>query len=144
MRRILICIFITLSPFAALAQDAPKGDLFDAAHRQQIYESQKKSELEGIGWTLIFPGFGNFYTEQYVTGVVVGMGAVFGFTALIFGLTTDQDDWKVIGAVLGGSMYVVGGTTSVFGVRDYNAELRRALKVSYIERAPGLNLAFQF
>ena len=144
MRHTLICLLIALSPTVALAQDAPQGQLFDTAHRRQIYDAQKKSELAAMGYTLIYPGLGNYYAEQYVTGTVVGMGMVFGLTCLIFGLTTEQNDWTAIGAVLGGSMYVTGGVTSYFGVHDYNAELKRALKVAQVDRAPGLTLAIRF
>ncbi|MEZ4461720.1 MAG: hypothetical protein R3E66_18760 [bacterium] len=144
MRHTLICLLIALSPTVALAQEAPKGQLFDTAHRQKIYDAQKKSELAAIGYTLIYPGLGNYYAEQYVTGTVVGMGMVFGVTCLVFGLTTDQSDWATIGAVLGGSMYAVGGVTSYFGVSDYNSELKRALKVADMDRAPGLVLAIRF
>lgn len=147
--RFLIFVLISL-PFTAFAQDTThkrtveNGEFFDASHRSEIYQKSKKSEAKAIGYTLIFPGLGNYYAQQYVTGTVVGMGVVFGVTALVFGLTTDQADWTVSGAVLGGSMYLVGATTSFVGVRDYNSDLRRALKVADLERAPGLQIAFSF
>ena len=147
--RFLIFLLIFL-PFTAFAQDTThertveNGEFFDASHRSEIYNKSKKSGAKAIGYTLIFPGVGNYYAQQYVTGTVVGMGVVFGMTALIFGLTTDQSEWVATGAVLGGSMYVVGGVTSYVGVQDYNADLRRALKVSDLERAPGLQIAVNF
>ena len=147
--RFLIFILVFL-PWTAFAQEpshkrtVENGEFFNASHRSEIYEKSKKSELSAVGYTLVFPGLGNFYAHQYVTGTVVGMGVVFGITALVFGLTTDQSDWTATGAVLGGSMYLVGGVTSVVGVQDYNSDLRRALKVSDLERAPGLRIAFQF
>ncbi len=144
-------IFVLLFfPCTAFAQDTPhkrtvaNGEFFDASHRSEIYEKSKKNELKAVGYTLIFPGFGNYYAQQYVTGTVVGMGMVFGLTAMIFGLSTDQSDWTITGLVLGGSMYVVGGVTSYMGVQDYNTDLRRALKVADLERAPGLQVAIQF
>jgi hypothetical protein len=147
--RFLIFVLVFL-PFTAFAQDSTpqrtveNGEFFNAAHRSEIYEKSKKSELSAVGYTLMFPGFGNYYAQQYVTGTVVGMGMVFGLTALVFGLSTDQSDWTATGLVIGGSMYIIGGTTSVLGVQDYNADLKRALKVSNLGRAPGLKIAFQF
>lgn len=147
--RFLIFILIFL-PFTALAQEPTQkrtvenGEFFNAEHRSEIYEKSKKSEMTAVGYTLVFPGLGNYYAQQYVTGTVVGMGLVFGLTAFVFGLTTDQNDWMATGAVLGGSMYIVGGVTSVIGVRDYNSDLRRALKVSDLGRAPGVGIAFHF
>lgn len=130
--------------FAAEPAGSQAPGFFDEAHRRQLYEQTRKSEWKAIGYSLVLPGLGNFYAEQYVTGTVVGMGMVFGITALIFGQTTDQSEWTWLGLGLGGSMYVVGATTSYFGVVDYNHELRRALKVSELERAPGLQLSLSF
>lgn len=147
--RFLIFILVLL-PVTAFAQETPhertvaNGEFFNASHRSEIYEKSKKSELTAVGYTLILPGLGNYYAQQYVTGTVVGMGMVFGITAMVFGLSTDQSDWTATGGVLVGSMYVVGGVTSFVGVQDYNTDLRRALKVSDLERAPSLQVAFRF
>lgn len=147
MRRAWVTAMLLAWPtsgFAAEPAVEPASGFFNEAHRQQLYDQTKKSEWTAIGYSLAFPGLGNFYAEQYVTGTVVGMGMVFGITALVFGQTTDQSEWTWLGLGLGGSMYVVGATTSYFGVVDYNHELRRALKVSELERAPGLQLSLSF
>jgi hypothetical protein len=109
-----------------------------------MYEQSRLHESTAILWTLAFPGLGNIYAQDYLTGAILGMVMVFGTTILIYGVTTDQSDIIGIGGFGCGAAYLTGGITSVLSVRDFNQELRRGLKVQNPGHSPGLALKFSF
>lgn len=129
-----------LSPLAVVAQTTPTQQTGAAAydeyfmspeHRQKIYEENRKKPATAVGYTLLLPGLGNIYAEQYLLAGVGFVLMVFAGTLVGYGLSTKQPKIIVIGAITAGSAYGVGATTSLIGVSDYNRKLRQGLKVEH-------------
>lgn len=145
----LLCALAILWPSLALATEPvdPKGDFFTVDHRWEIYDKTKKSSGTAVLCTLAFPGVGNLYAEQYFVGAAFVAVGVFSLIFVTFGLTTNQDDLIVFGAVTGGSAYIASGITAALGAQSHNEQLRRALALPE-ERAAlesrGVTLTFAF
>lgn len=132
---------------AQVPQRTTSGEqYFSQKHRQRLYEESKKSELHAILWTLALPPLGDIYAEEYFWAGITGIFMVFAATFVGFALTTGQDTFLIWGAVTAGVSYTTAGVTSVMGVRSYNHELQRALKVGLAnpEDARGISLSFSW
>lgn len=140
---VAMALGLTLAPLAPLAAQE-KHEFFGPEHRRQIYESNKKSHVEATLWTAVFPGLGNFYAESYLLGGIFGMVMVFGTTIFAYGVATDQSDIMLWGGIGMGGAYLGSGITANFAVMDFNAELRRGLKVGEFEPASGPVLSIRF
>lgn len=137
---LLLCV-VLICPSVGVAQTP---EFFGEEHRKSIYEASRKTHTSATLWTLVFPGFGNIYAEDYLTGGIVGMLMVFSATIFAYGLLTDQSDILLAGGLGAAGAYVGGGVTANFAVYDYNQELRRGLKVEALKASPGLALRFSF
>ncbi len=117
----------------AFADDTPseppptEARAFDAEHRQQIYESSKRSPTRAALYSAALPGMGNFYAEQPAFGVISLMALSFSAVFIGFALANDNDDAGRIGVVLAGATWVGSTTTAALGVRSHNRQLRRNL-----------------
>ncbi|RAL22113.1 hypothetical protein DL240_09670 [Lujinxingia litoralis] len=122
------------APEPAAAADAPRSTFFNADHRRRIYEESKLSHTRAALYTLLLPGLGNFYVEQYALGTVALSLMVFGGLFIGYGLLLDRGDLIGLGAGVAGVAYGGGLLTSYQGVRRYNLQLQQSLQ---LERAAG-------
>lgn len=116
------------SPEEAERQDTTRS-FMDLTQRRELYEVQKKSHLKAAGLSLLVPGLGNVYTEQYFIAAIAMSLGVFALVFAGYALTTDQPEFFIWSAVTAGVAYGTGITTSLFGVTAYNRDLRIRLKV---------------
>ena len=117
----------------------------DEAHRTELYDEGKRSRLEAVGWSLLLPGAGNIYAEQYFVAGAILTAVGFSLTFLGFGLATDQDKFLIYAAIGGGASYATGIATSVLAVDAYNDNLAQALKVeASLEQAPTFGWSWRF
>ncbi|RDV38121.1 hypothetical protein DV096_09915 [Bradymonadaceae bacterium TMQ3] len=113
----------------------PRSTFFDANHRQRIYEQGRLSHIRAALYTLLLPGLGNFYVEQYMLGTVAMSLTVFAGIFLAYGLSLSRNDLVGLGAGVAGLAYGGGLITSYQGVRRYNLQLQQSLQ---LDRASAL------
>ncbi len=109
--------------------EADDGEYFGEEHRVRIYESRKKSAAKAALLTLALPGFGNIYAEQYFVAGVAFTMMTFSALFLVYGITTKQPRILNTGIGFAVGTYLGAGALAIYGVSDYNQELRQALKV---------------
>jgi TM2 domain-containing membrane protein YozV len=102
---------------------------FSQADRRRMYEQSKLSYGSAALWSLVFPGFGNFYAEDVFVGVLSMCAMGFGLIFIGYGFATNQNGYTTVGGVVSGLSYGLGMTTSLLAVRRHNDELRRNLNV---------------
>lgn len=148
---ILFLVFSSLlSAAPAFAEDAavPTREVFSQEHRHEIYDAKKKSHTAAAVYSFVFPGFGNFYAEQYFLGGVNAMVGIFGLTFLTYGLVSDQSEFLWLSAGFLTISYLEGLAFALYGVSDYNTELRRGLRINekrtHVGSAPGFAVAIRF
>lgn len=137
----LIAFACTFAPSGVVAQTAPPqqsvvpapspyDDYFmSLEHRQKIYDENRRRPGKAVLYTLLLPGAGNFYAEQYLIGGVAVVLLVFAGTFVGYGLANNQPRVVLIGGVTAGLAYGGGMATSLYGVSQYNMRLRQGLKV---------------
>ncbi len=140
---VLLALACALSPTVVVAQQSEAqqtseettdeglyGEYFMSdEHRREIYEQNRKSAGKAVLWTLLFPGLGNIYAQQYLLAGMAIIFMVFAGTFVGYGLSTRQPKIIVLGGITAGIAYGGGAATAIIGVSKYNAELRRGLKV---------------
>lgn len=145
---LLMVATCALAPTAVVAQQSEpeqtaepssEDEIYDAyfmspEHRQEIYEQNRKSSTRAILWTALFPGLGNIYAEQYLLAGMAIVFMTFAGTFVGYGLSTRQPKIITLGAITAAIAYGGGGVTSVIGVSQFNAKLRRGLKVDRAQR----------
>lgn len=148
----------TAAPDAHAQQDAveepaeePTSTFFDANHRQRIYEQGRLSHTRAALYSLLLPGLGNFYVEQYMLGTVAMSLTVFAAIFIAYGLGLSRGDLVGLGAGVAGVAYGGGLITSYQGVRRYNLQLQQSLQLdraaAHTPSAPrtwGLSLSVNF
>ena len=112
---------------APSSEQPADGQLFNEAHRKQIYRRSRLSTTTAVLYNLALPGLGNVYAEQYFMAGLAFSLMVFAGVFVSYGLVTRQSEMLWIGAGTAGIAYPTSIITSVVGVRDYNAELRQGL-----------------
>jgi hypothetical protein len=111
------------------AEDS-EHDFFGEQHRRELYREGRLHYSSAALRTALLPGLGNFYAEQYLLG---GLNAsLMGFAVVVipYGLATDQPIFIWGGAGIAGTAYISGFITSAIGVKRYNRQLRRRLRLS--------------
>lgn len=98
-------------------------------HRRHLYREGRLNYGRAALWTALFPGLGNFYTEQYFLGGLFASLMGFAGFFLAYGLVTQQPGFNWAAAGIAGGSYVGGWTTTYVGVRNYNRRLRRSLRI---------------
>ena len=140
---------VVLAP-AAQAQHspspAPKAQTFTLEDRKAFYEDAKLDVSTAVVRTLILPGLGNFYAEQYFTGVLMMSAFTVGVLSLIYGVANDLTDANLIGGLFILGSYSVGIGLSYYGVEAYNDDLMRRynLKTSGLDQPRTLNVTMRF
>lgn len=131
--------------------DSTESTFFDADHRRRIYEQGRLSHTRAALYTLLLPGLGNFYVEQYMLGTVAMSLTVFAAIFLAYGISLSRSDLVGLGAGVAGLAYGGGLITSYQGVRRYNLQLQQSLQLdrasAHIPSAPrtwGLSLSVNF
>lgn len=130
--------------------DVGDEDFLSLEHRRQLYREGRLDYGRAALWTALFPGFGNFYAEQYFLGGLFASLMGFAGFFLAYGLVTRQPgfNWAAVG--LAGASYAGGFSTSYIGVRNYNRRLRRSLRIEEASaslprpRFRGVTLSFRF
>ena len=138
----LIAAAITLgcvvAPGALVAQSAPtqqsSSEVYDdyfmsPEHRRAIYEESRKKPQKAVLYSLLLPGVGNVYAEQYLLAGLSFVLVVFAGTFIGYGIANDQPRIIAIGGVTAALAYGGGVATSLLGVSDHNRKLRQGLKV---------------
>jgi len=140
----LLCLTLAVScalgPRVVVAQPAQpvqeeesaqtEADYFmSLEHRQKIYQQKRKRPGRAVALSLLLPGLGNLYAEQFLVGGLAFIFLAFSAVFLSYGIVTSQPRILRTGLILGGGTYVGALTASLFGVSDYNRELRQGLKV---------------
>lgn len=118
----------------ALSDDELSDD-FGLAHRRRIYESSRLETSRALMYSAALPGLGNFYAEQYAVGTVSMMALAFSAMFIGFGLVNSHSGVTQLGLVSTGVTYVTSGAFAYYGVRRYNANLRRSLHIDDPESA---------
>lgn len=135
---IAVAIACALAPLAVVAQTPPPQQSAVSAyddyfmsdeHRQKIYEENRQRPHKAVLYTLLLPGLGNVYAEQYLLAGLSFIFAVFAATFIGYGAVNSQPRIIAIGGVVAGVAYGGGIATSLIGVSDNNRRLRRGLKV---------------
>ena len=142
-RFVAVCMITLIMGLTPLSY-AAEPQVFDDAHRREIYEANRKSVATALGYTLLFPPLGDFYAEEYAWGAISGVLLAFTLIFAGYGFSSDQPRFYGWAAVSGASAYILAGTTAYFGVQAYNADLRQGLKVQAQHRAPGLTVSFSW
>lgn len=132
--------------------ESNQGQLFNEAHRKQIYRRSRLSTTTAVLYNLALPGLGNVYAEQYFTAGLAFSLMVFAAVFVSYGLVTRQTEMLWIGAGTAAIAYPTSIVTSIFGVREYNTKLRQGLKLDpsqvstpfELPRAPGVQLRWRF
>lgn len=116
------------------------------AHRQEIYEANRKRGGRAVLLTLAFPGLGNIYAEQFVIAGLAFVAMTFATVFVSYGLVTKQHGIAVTGLIVAGGAYGGGIATSIAGVNRFNRLLREGLKIEQARAAPafGPTLSFRF
>lgn len=124
----------------------PKAQTFTLEDRKSFYEDAKLDVSTAVVRTLILPGLGNFYAEQYFTGVLVMSAFTLGVLSLIYGVANDLTDANLIGGLFIFGSYGAGIGMSYYGVEAYNEDLRRRynLQTSGMETPRTLNVTMRF
>ncbi|TXD37396.1 hypothetical protein FRC96_08245 [Lujinxingia vulgaris] len=146
---------VVASPAGVNEQAAPsestESTFFDADHRRRIYEQGRLSHTRAALYSLLLPGLGNFYVEQYMLGTVAMSLTVFAAIFLAYGISLSRSDLVGLGAGVAGLAYGGGLITSYQGVRRYNLQLQQSLQLdraaAHIPSAPrtwGLSLSVNF
>ncbi|MFB6350905.1 MAG: hypothetical protein ABEN55_23775 [Bradymonadaceae bacterium] len=102
---------------------------FDETHRHKLYRKGKLDYGTAALRTALFPALGNFYARQYFIG---GINAtLMAFTAVLipYGVATFQPAFTWAGVGVAGAAYTSGFITSAIGVRRYNQQLKRRLRL---------------
>lgn len=120
-----------------------KSTFMDDEHREEIYDERKKSEIAAVVYSLVLPGLGNFYTDQYFVGALFMSALVFAGFFAAYGFSSDQPEYYVGAGLLAGGAYIASPITAFFSARSHNENLRRALKVSLGVRGRGV-VGFSF
>ncbi len=126
---------------------APEFEFFSSNHRQQIYEQSRLQHSTAALRSLLLPGLGNIYAEQYLFAGIAFTAVAFSAVFISFGLVSDRSDVAWAGAGLLGATYAASIGTSLYGVSQYNEQLRQGLKITAAPPPPtpyGLTLSFQF
>jgi hypothetical protein len=103
---------------------------FSLASRRQIYEQTKKSPSKALLLSLITPGLGNIYVEQYAGAVVAVSVFTFGLVGGAYGVVTDQRFFQVAGGTAMGTSLIGGATYAAIGAGTYNDQLKRRYRLS--------------
>lgn len=102
---------------------------FGPEHRQQIYGESKLSYGRAVGYSLLLPGAGNVYAEQYFTAGLHFSALLFSLVFMGYGLTTSQSHLVLGGGLLWGGAMLTSSVSGSVGVARYNERLRRQLRV---------------
>lgn len=118
----------------------------DQEQRQGIYDQEKKDVLAGVGYSLLLPGLGNLYAEQYFIGALVLSLMGFALTFAGYAIATDQSEFFIWSGVTAGVAYATGITTSIIGVNRYNQNLHDRLNLGRVPtpQAPTVSIQFRF
>ena len=138
----LIATLLAAGPNPAFGQQAidtaqtskPSSDAYDEyfmsdEHRRKIYDTNRKRPSKAVLYSLLLPGMGNIYAEQYLIAGIEFVLVVFAGTFVAYGASTSQPRIMVLGGVTAGLAYGSGIATSVVGVNQHNRKLRQGLKV---------------
>ena len=130
----------------ASEQAAADAYFMSDAHRQEIYEANRKQGGRAVLLTLAFPGLGNIYAEQFLIAGLAFVAMTFATVFVSYGLVTKQHGIAVTGLIVAGGAYGGGIATSIAGVNRYNRLLREGLKIEQSSLAPALvpTLSFRF
>jgi hypothetical protein len=125
---------------------APKAVPFDLADREGIYDEGKLSYGASIGYNLILPGLGNLYVDQFFTAGAVLGALMFSGILIGYGATNDQDRYTRAGLGVAAVAYSSSITMGLWGVSQYNRDLRSSLKIYEFAPIPptGLSLTLTF
>ena len=125
----------------------PKRQFFSLEHREQIYEESRLQHSTATLRSLLLPGLGNIYVEQYFIAGLAFTAIAFSAIFVGFGLTSDRPDVAWAGLGLAGVTYAGSIGTSLYGVSQYNQQLRQSLKIGQAAPIPtphGITLTFNF
>jgi hypothetical protein len=117
------------SPNQAAAQPDDGEEFFGDSHRRRIYEQSQLSTTRATLYNLALPGLGNVYAEQYFYGGIAFSLMVFTLVFVGYGFSTEQPQFLWFGATTAAVAYTGSIATSIYGVHDYNEELRQGLKL---------------
>lgn len=134
------------------AEPAADEEFFGEAHRRRIYEQSQLSTTRAVLYNLALPGLGNVYAEQYFYAGIAFTLMVFTLVFEGYGLVTEQPQFLWMGGATALVAYSGSIATSIFGVRDYNRELREGLKLDDsvaqgpwgLPKARTIDFAFRF
>ena len=110
------------------AAEAPSD--FRESHRRALYEQSELSTTGAVWRSLLLPGLGNIYADDWFGGVITMSIFGFGLTSILFAAHTDQPDFYWIGGTLAGGAYIAGTTLSILQVEQYNRLERERLNLA--------------
>lgn len=130
---------------------APECDEKSDLERTRLYDQMALDYGRALGYSLLFPGLGNIYVEQYVLAGISFSLMAFSVVFAGYGLTTGQMRFTRGGVFLAGGVYAGASASSLLGVAHYNRRLRRELGVegsngrrTPINRSAAIGLRIRF
>lgn len=118
-----------------------KNNFMNLEHRKEIFEDSKLSVTRAVGYSLLLPGLGNFYTEEYFAGALAMSAMVFALVFAGYGYTTDQPSYYLGAGILAGSSYIGSTAFAYYSAKEYNENLGRALKITITPRKASMFLS---
>jgi hypothetical protein len=92
-----------------------------------LYRQSRLSPWAAAGWTLLVPGLGNLYAEQYLLAGLGFVSFTFSGSFLTYGYVADNLPFRLLGFSFAALAYGGGVATSLVGVRRYNRYRRQSL-----------------
>ncbi len=121
-----------------------QGQPFDESDRQAIYEEGRLSHAASVGYNLLLPGLGNLYAQQFFTAGVLWGTLMFSGILVGYGMVNDRNGYTYTGLGVGAATYSASFALGVWGVSDYNRNLRSSLKIHEFAPPKGLTMTLEF
>ncbi len=117
----------TVEPPTSDDSSADTSDRFSLEHRRDLYRQSRLSPWAAAGWTMLLPGLGNLYAEQYLLAGLGFVSVTFSGSFLAYGYAVDNLALRALGFSFAGIAYGGGLGTSIAGVHRYNRQRRQSL-----------------
>lgn len=117
----------SVEPPASGDEQSTDTNRFSLEHRRELYRQSRLSPWAAAGWTMLLPGLGNLYAEQYLLAGLGFVSVTFSGSFLAYGYAVDNLALRVLGFGFAGIAYGGGLGTSIPGVHRYNRQRRQSL-----------------
>jgi len=117
----------SVEPPASGDEQSADSNRFSHEHRRELYRQSRLSPWAAAGWTMLLPGLGNLYAEQYLLAGLGFVSVTFSGSFLAYGYAIDNLALRVLGFSFAAIAYGGGLGTSIAGVHRYNRQRRQSL-----------------